>query len=265
MIEMTPAARERLDNYLQRLRTELHGTRAVVADEVEQSVREHIEIALAQAQTPVGATEVIGILDRLGPPERWLADEERPMWRRALDRAIDQVRSGPDEWRLAYLAFGLFLASIVFLPIGGLLLLIPAMFVSRAWVELARERGEPLGARRWLVFPAIAVVLAFATGLLIIGPPLPLLALGLTNDRYEQIFDVPDTEAGQLRFLLGMGGVLFGSWWILAAGFCAAFVRPIRFLFAPLLDRLAPRHFAVLAAIGTLVAAAGAALIYYRY
>ena len=260
MIEMTPAARERLDNYLQRMRSELRGTRSVVADEVEQGVREHIEIALANAQSPVGATEVIGILDRLGPPERWLADEERPVWRRVMDR----LREGPDDWRLAYLAFGLFLASIVFLPVGGVLLLIPGMIVSRAYVELARDRGEPLGARRWLVYPSIAVVLAFALGLLVVGPPLPLMAFGLDDYRYEQIFDVPQTAAGQLRFLFGMGGVVFGTWWIIAAAFCAAFLRPIRFVFAPLLDGVVRKHFGVLALIGALVVAGGATLIYFR-
>ena len=147
MIEMTPAARERVDNYLQRMRSELRGTRFGVADEIEQSVREHIEVALAGAQSPVGAAEVIGVLDRLGAPERWLADEERPVWRRLLDK----IRSSPEDWRLAYLAFGLFLASFIFMPAGGVLLLIPAMLVSRAYIELARDRGEVLGARRWLV------------------------------------------------------------------------------------------------------------------
>jgi hypothetical protein len=260
MIEMTPAARERLDTYLQRMRSELRGTRSVVADEVEQSVREHIEIALADAHAPVGATDVIGVLDRLGPPERWLADEERPVWR----RLVAQLRSGPDDWRLAYFAFGLFLASIVFLPIGGILLLIPAMLVSRAYVEVARERGEPLGARRWLVYPAIAIVLAFAVGLLIVGPPLPVMGM-VFNDDVEQFFDVPHSRVGEVRFVLGMGGVVFGSWWIIAGAFCAAFIRPIRFVFSPLLDGLRRKHFAVLAGIGALVAAVGGTLIYYRH
>jgi hypothetical protein len=261
MIEMTPAARERVDNYLQRMRSELRGTRAVAADEVEQSVREHIEIALAHAQSPVGANEVIGVLDRLGPPERWLADEERPIWYRFMDR----LRHGPEDWRLAYLAFGLFLLSFVFLPVGGFLLLIPAMFVSRAFVELARDRGEPLGARRWLVYPSIAVILAIATGLLIIGPPLPALFFAFDRHGLEPILDIPESTAGQIRFTFGVGGVLFGTWWILAAAFCAAFLRAIRFVFAPLLDGLARKHFAVLALIGALVAAAGATLIYYRH
>jgi hypothetical protein len=261
MIEMTPAARERLDNYLQRMRSELRGRRSVVADEVEHSVQEHIEIALAHAQTPVGATEVIGVLDRLGPPERWLADEERPVWHRFMDR----LRNGPEDWRLAYLAFGLFLLSVVFLPVGGFLLLIPAMLVSRACFELARDRGASLGARRWLVYPSIAVILAFAVGLLIIGPPLPVMAFALDDHGFEPMLDIPHSKAGQLRFLFGMGSVLFGSWWIVAAAFCAAFLRPIRFVFAPLLDGLRRRHFAVLAAIGALVAAIGATLIYYRH
>jgi hypothetical protein len=260
MIEMTPAARERLDSYLRRMRSELRGTRSVVADEVEQSVQEHIEVALANVQGPVGAAEVIGVLDRLGPPERWLADEERPVWHRFMDR----LRNGPDDWRLAYLAFGLFLLSFVFFAIGGVLLIIPAMLVSRAYVELARDRGEPLGARRWLVYPPIAAVLVFATAMLIIGPPLPVMALALDN-RFEPTLDIPESRAGELRFLFGMGSVLFGSWWILAAAFCAAFLRPIRFVFAPLLDGLGRKHFAVLAAIGALVAAAGATLIYYRH
>lgn len=260
MIEMTPAARERVDNYLQRMRSELRGTRSVVADEVEQSVREHIEIALADAQSPVGATEVIGVLDRLGPPERWLADEDQATWRLFLGRLLH----GPDDWRLAYIAFGLFLVSFVFFPIGGFFLLIPAMVVSRAYVELARDRGEPLGARRWLVYPSIAVVLAFAVGLLIVAPPLPMMALGLEDHGFEELFDVPQNNAGRIRFVLGMGGVVFGSWWIIAAAFCAAFLRPIRFTFAPLLDGLRRAHFAVLAVIGALVAAGGATLIYFR-
>ena len=259
MIEMTPAARDRLDDYLQRMRSELRGTQS--ADDVEQSVREHIEIALADAPSPVGPTEVIGVLDRLGPPERWLADEDQPAWRGVMDRLLH----GPDDWRLAYIAFGLFVVSAVLFPFGGFFLLIPAMLISRAYVELVRDRGERLGARRWLVCPAIAVVLAIAVALLIVAPPLPVMGLALDDDGFEQMLDIPASRAGQLRFLSGLGGVVFGSWWIIAAAFCAAFLRPIRFVFAPLLDGLQRKHFAVLAAIGAIVAIAGATLIHYRH
>lgn len=260
MIEMTPAARERLDEYLQRLRNELRGTRAEVAEEVEQSVREHIDVALEGAKAPLGEIDIIGILDRLGPPEQWLSEEERPAWR----RAVDGVRAGSDDSRLPYIAFGLVIVAIATFMFFGFLLLIPAMFVSRAWIEQKRERGEPLGARRWLVYPAIALVLAFAAALSFVVVPMFATASVIGND-VRQLFDVPASRAGELRFLMGLRGVVFGSWWIVAGGLCAAFVRRIRFVFSPLLDGLERKHFAVLAAIGALLAAAGAALIYYRH
>lgn len=53
MIDLTPDAKVRFEQYLQRLRGSLRGTRAVEADEVEQNVREHVEIALAGAPSPV--------------------------------------------------------------------------------------------------------------------------------------------------------------------------------------------------------------------
>ena len=257
MIEMTPAARERLDNYLQRIRSELRGTRTVVADDVQQSVREHIEIALASAHGPVGAAEIDGVLERLGPPERWLEDDDQPAWRGFMDHLLN----GPDDWRLAYVSFGLFLLA-AFFPMIGFFLLIPAMLVSRATVELAHDRGEPLGARRWLVYPSIAVVLALAVGVLILLPPLGIMA-GLTAEVLRS-FGVAGDSGGQLRFDLGLRGLVFGAWWIIAAAFCAAFLRPIRFVFAPLLQGLRRRHFAVLALLGALVAAGGATLIYFR-
>ncbi|HEX8618448.1 MAG TPA: hypothetical protein VF911_12740 [Thermoanaerobaculia bacterium] len=260
MNEMTPAARTRFDDYLQRLRLELRGTGPEVAAEVEQSVREHIEIALDEAQTPVSETDIIGILDRLGRPEQWVGDEERPTPRAAPDGAHART----DDSRLPYVAFGLVLVAVATFIFFGFMLLIPAMFVSRAWIEQKRERGEPLGARRWLVYPAIALVLAFATALLLFFVPLTA-ASSLLDTETRQFFDIPTHPAGELRFVAGMRSVVFGSWWLIAAALCAGFVRPIRFVFSPLLDGLRRKHFAVLAAIGALVASAGAALIYYRH
>ncbi|MEA2338131.1 MAG: hypothetical protein QOE82_2138 [Thermoanaerobaculia bacterium] len=256
MMDMTPAARQQLDDYLQRLRSELRATRAEVAEEVEQSVREHIEIALDDAPRPVSGTDMIGILDRLGSPEQWLRDEEHAV-------ASGIGHSGADDSRFPYVAFGLVLASIVSFMFFGFLLLIPAMFVSRAWIEQKRERGEPLGSKRWLVYPSIALVLAFVALLLLLVPPLG--AMALVRGPVGQSFDVPTDSAGELRFNAGLRAMMLGTWWIIAGALCAAFIRPIRFVFLPLLDRIRRRHFAVLSAIGALLAAAGAAILYYRH
>jgi hypothetical protein len=87
----------------------------------------------------------------------------------------------------------------------------------------------------------------------------------ILDDDSRQFFDIPHHRAGELRFTAGIRSVVFGSWWLIAAALGAAFIRPIRFVFAPLLDGLGRKHFAVLAALGGLLAGAGAALIYYRH
>jgi hypothetical protein len=145
----------------------------------------------------------------------------------------------------------------------GFMLLIPAMFVSRAWIEQRRERGEPLGSKRWLVYPTIALVLAFVALVFLLIPPLG--AMALIRDHVGKSFDVSMYQAGELRFHAGLRAVMFGAWWIVAGALCAALLRPIRFVFLPLLDRVRRIHFAVLSAIGALLATAGAAFIYYRH
>ena len=47
MIEFTPTARERFDDYMRRLHVALAGRKSTEAEDVEQSVHEHIEIALS--------------------------------------------------------------------------------------------------------------------------------------------------------------------------------------------------------------------------
>src|SRR5436309_10339413 len=129
----------------------------------------------------------------------------------------------------------------------GFLLLIPAMFVSRAWIEQKRDRGEPLGSKRWLVYPSVGLVLASVALLLLLLPPLG--AMALIRDEVGRSFDVPIDPAGALRFHVGLRAVMVGTWWIIAAALCAAGIRPIRFVFLPLLDRVRRKHFAVLSAI----------------
>src|SRR5687768_13227776 len=102
-IELTPDAKLRFEQYLQRMRATMRGARAVETAEVEQNVREHVEVALATAPAPVGTDRLAAVLEQLGPPEQWLPEDERPIWRRTMDRLIN----GPEDWRLAYLSLGL--------------------------------------------------------------------------------------------------------------------------------------------------------------
>lgn len=248
MIEMTDTARQRFDSYLSRLRSSLRGARSVEPEDVEQSVREHIEFALAGAPAPVGAEHLGVVLDRLGPPERWIPDEERPIWRQVFDR----LRSGPEDWRLAYIAFALFCATIVFLPIGGVLLLLPAFLVSRAYVSFAAEKGDPIGARKWLIYPAIVMLLFFVFVTIVIAPGVGITAFFIEEQRLFQ---------GDVRMQGAVALSSFGGWIIAAAFLLAMTLRPMQAFFRPLLDGLRRKHFLVLAAIGAIAAAAGAAIL----
>ena len=253
MIELTPDAKVRFELYLQRIRTALRGTRAIEATEVEQSVREHVELALSGAPAPIGSDALAGVLEQLGPPERWLLDGDRPGWRGTLDRLI----TGPEDWRLAYLSFGLTLLMILTFPIGGVLLLVPAFIVSRAWVALMNERNEPLDARRWLVAPPIVLMfLLFLGGLMgsVIG-----LAGVLASENDLRAYGIPafGDSAGEIAAFAGYLATVAGAWWILLSALLAFLFEPIRTLFAPVLARAKRRHLLVLAALGAVCLAIG--------
>ena len=258
MIELTPDARKRFDDYLQRTRSALRGTRAIEASEVEQNVIEHVELALAGVPAPIGSDALRPVLEQLGPPERWLPDDELPVWRRVLGRLV----SGPEDWRLAYVSFVVTVLMLITLPIGGVLLLPVAFVLSRACVALLRERGEPLGARAWLVLPPIVIALAlFIGGALFLGIGLP--GVFASERGMEELgFPEPVNRAHRIQMFIGLMSFSAGIWWIVLSGIFALLFTPIRTLFMPTLNRLERGHFAVLAAIGAVVASIGGTLLW---
>jgi VIT1/CCC1 family predicted Fe2+/Mn2+ transporter len=253
MIELTPDAKVRFEMYLHRIRTALRGTRAIEATEVEQSVREHVELALSAAPAPVGSEALAGVLEQLGPPELWLLDEDRPAWRRFVDRLI----TGPEDWRLAYVSFGLTLLMVLTFPAGGVLLLVPAFIVSRAWVALMNDRGAPLDARRWLVLPPIVLAMLLFIG----GAMGSVIGLaGVTaaeNDLRVYGIPRPGDSAEEIVAFAGYLATVAGVWWIVLSALLAFLFEPIRSLFAPVLEGAKRRHLLVLAALGAVCLAIG--------
>lgn len=253
MIELTEEAKGRFEQYLQRLRAAMRGSRAIETAEVEQNVREHVELALAGAAVPVGFDQLAGVLEQLGPPERWLLDDDRPSWRRTADRLI----RGPEDWRLAYLSFGLTLLMVVFFPAGGFLLLVPAFLVSRAWISLMQEREEPLDARRWLVLPPIFFALVLFVGCAL-GSVIGVAgAIAAQNDLRSYGIPRPGGRAGEMVAFAGFLSMVGGAWWIALSAIFALLFEPIRKLFSPILDRVGRRHLLVITALGAVCLAIG--------
>ena len=131
----------------------------------------------------MSAAQLAAVLDRLGPPSRVgrrrasidleiLGDKLKPVGHRAVEQIkaaarrclsggsrgiAARVRGISHDWRLAYVAFGLFAFGMIAFPLFPAFL-IASYFAARAQVSLARERGEALGARKWLVYPPMVIV-----------------------------------------------------------------------------------------------------------
>jgi len=260
MMDLTPSARQRLDDYFRRLRHSLRGASPAEAEDVEQSVREHIEVALGGVPAPVGGEQVAEVLDRLGAPDRWVPFEERTL----LQRVMERLRSGPEDWRLAYLAFGLFLVALILVPVGiGVLLMVASYLASRAYVDFMEAKEEPAGGRRWLIYPPIALFLLVAVGFLVVGPAGPALVWGIDDHGFLRLADearvrAPDSD---VRLIVGAASAVLGSWWILASLIGMVFLPVSRFIFKPLLARVRRTHFLGLTIVGVVALALGLTLL----
>jgi hypothetical protein len=201
MIRLTPDAQVYLDEYLADIRSAVAGHASLSPSEIEQDVRDHVFAALEDVHGPVSAAQLAAVLDRLGPPTEWVADEPRSIWKYLTDklkpvghRAVEQIKSLPTDayqagrglaarvrgmshdWRLAYVAFGLFALGMIAFPLFPAFL-IASYFAARADVSLARERGEALGARKWLVYPPMVIVSIVLLILLALWPLAPAVGI----------------------------------------------------------------------------------------
>jgi len=255
MIDLTPSAQQRFDDYFRRLRHSLRRASPAEADDVEQSVREHIEVALAGAPAPVGGEQVAEVLDRLGAPDGWVPADDRSTIQRMVQQVTDRLRFGPEEWRLAYVTFGLFLLALLLMPVGiGFFLMIASFLASRAYLDYMETKQEEPGARRWLIYPPIGFFLVGATALFVIGLAGPALAWGVGDHGFLHLLDESRVHASYYdeQFVAGAAAAALGTWWILASLIGMAFLPVIRFIFKPLLTRVRRTHFLGLTIVGVL-------------
>lgn len=263
MIRLTDRGQERLDEYLARVRRALSGHPEIDHEEVVADVRSHIEEAIRERPAPVGEDDVTAVLDRLGSPGRWAPIEERRGWRGTLAR----IRRGPDDWRLAYLCFGLTVVALIAAPFGGLLLLIPAFVLARGTLALAEERDQTLQAQRWLVYPALVAAYLPLAILLLLWPVLASSAVfspGGLVDWMQGMWSIPFPPHGSPEHwthAAAWTAVATGAWWSVVGGVAA--VRPtwVRRLFLPFAGGFRRSHAWGPVLIGVLASLAGIALL----
>jgi hypothetical protein len=175
MVELTVAARRCLDEYLALVRSSLRHCRSVNVTDVERDVVEHIQQALAGAAAAVEAPELENVLRGLGSPSQWVPQEELS----GLERVLLALKSGPEDLRLGYMAFGLLAGTLfasaclnLMFGFGGLLpfllLGIAASFIL-ARASLSAGCGVS-GAEKWLIYPSLVVVYVPLSLLLLLWP-----------------------------------------------------------------------------------------------
>lgn len=173
MITLSESAKKSLDDYLRQARAYLRGSKSVDAEEVEQNITEHIENELEGATEPVSCDALNAVLKKLGSPQQWVPEEELAWWRKIILR----LRTGPEDWRLAYISFAMLILSALFYfnhMIDISFIFLGASFIlSRSTLSVVDNHNE-LKAQKWLMYPSLVIVCGVVLFSLLLWP-IPLL------------------------------------------------------------------------------------------
>jgi hypothetical protein len=260
MITLSESAKKSLEDYLRQARSYLRGSKSVDADEVEQNITEHIENELEGAAEPVSHDALDAVLKKLGRPQQWVPEEELPWWWRIIFR----LRSGPEDWRLAYISFGLLILGFLILP--SFVILIPASFiVSRAALSVAENRKIP-GPQKWLIYPPLIIVYIFVLSALLTWPLAILIPLAEEFERsirasYVRFVDDLDYWIMATSFII----VGLGLWWILLGSLLLKWWGLLQMLFKPFTGRFNRKWalFLLLIGLGLMIPSLGLGMWYW--
>ena len=265
MAAFSPDAQRHLNDYLRQLKAALAGQPSVDAGEVERDVLSHIDAELSGEPEPIPAHRLLKVLDRLGEPQQWVTQDPSP-WQ----RPFAALQSRPGDWRLSVLAFGclalafiLMLGSVMLWPMP--LVLGAASFVTaRITIALLDDRGEPIGHRKWLLYPSLLVVYVPILALVVGGPTPPLVESfsSYNADGANAANSLANLVGNSSRVAVaGSVALVLGCWWALVGLLAIQFAATIRSIFRPFGNRFGRRHATRLALAGVVLAFAGLAAL----
>jgi hypothetical protein len=264
MITLSENAKRSLQDYLRQARAYLRGSKSVDADEIEQNITEHIENELEGAAEPVSRDVLDAVLKKLGRPQQWVPMEELPWWWRIIYR----LRSGPEDWRLAYISLALLTSGILTLPYApvGIVLILAGFLASRAALA---EAGDPeeLKAQKWLLYPSLIIVyicvllalLTWPLGLLI---PLAQLYESAFRGSSGRVYNEAD------YWVMATSAILtgLGLWWSVLAIVLLKPRRLLLVLFRPFAEKISSKWVIRMLLIGLalMILSAVTGVLYYK-
>src|SRR5262249_5239395 len=132
---------------------------------------------------------------------------------------------------------------------------LPASFcAARAALAVAREHGQPLGARRWLVYPPLVLVSLFVFLIVFLWPVVPAAEVGKTLWRHYEAdlvtllpFSQAATEAlVRASFVIAA----FAAWLVILGSVLLAAPRLAVAVFRPFADGFGRRQAGMLVLTG---------------
>jgi hypothetical protein len=260
-IVFTDEARTHLDRYLRRMRSALSSQLSVDVSDVERDIISHIDAELAQEAQPIAAQRLIAVLDRLGPPDRWLPVDEVS----AGGQTIHSRRPG-EEWQAPAGILMLFVVGIfsfmrmILFPVPLLLMLV-SVLAARAWLTNLMQQGGEIGARRWFVYPPLVAMYALIASV-VIAWPLPMI-VGMVTDHpamRDRMVGWFNGHTDVATSLAAFGAI--GAWWVILGPVLHRFHGAVGRTFSPFADWFGRRHALRLTLAGALLTAGSAALLY---
>jgi len=264
MITLSESAEKSLHDYLGQARAYLRGSKSIDANEVEQNITEHIENELEGAAEPVSRDVLDAVLKKLGSPQQWIPEEELTWWRKVILR----LRSGPEDWRLAYISLALLVTGILVLSYAteGIVLILAGFLASRAALS---EAGDPkeLKAQKWLLYPSLIFVYLFML-LVLLAWPLALsipLAEGYERELRES-YSRLSNEAGYWITAVSVILAGLGLWWSILGALILKPRRLLQVLFMPFAEKMRSKWAIRLLLIGLvlMILSAGTGVLYYQ-
>lgn len=259
MVTFSESAQRNLRDYLRQARQCLRGSKSVDADEVEQNITEHIESELEGVSEPVSCDDLNAVLQKLGSPQQWVPADELPWWRKIIFR----LRNGPEDWRLAYISFGLLVLGCG-LPWTLGVFVLASFIVSRAALSEAGDTSV-LKGQRWLLYPSLIIVYAFVLLVLLTWPLLPLIPLA---DEFEHVFRESSSRFDEDRILgISIVAAGLGLWWTVLGLIFLKPRRVLRIFFNPFADELCSKWplRLLLVGLGLMILSVSACVLYYKY